>query len=239
MASLHHATATAVLTFLILVSGAGIVPGTGATSVDGQTVSVRADAVDAMRSVDSYRAVTSTDVSIGANRTFTNVTTLANRSMAAATVHSTDSDEPTYVVGDRRYPNTSDGWRTDPATAANGSDPVRVQIALLNGTRVSEMDRVRIGNRTTVRLELAPRNRTLAGMLAAQPGNGVERAESVTILDRSYEIRLNQSTDRIERVEMTLKFRHHDEIGRATSVTWFGGYDRTVPPLPDGVTTAD
>ncbi|SDE72544.1 hypothetical protein [Halorientalis regularis] len=233
MASLHHATVIAVLTFVVLVSGAGIVPGTGATSVGEQAVSIQSDALDAMESVDSYRAVTNMDVSIGANRTFTNVTTLANRSLAATSVYSTDSNDTTHVVDDRAYRNTSDGWEPLPSESADVSDPARAQAALLTAATVTDFQRARTNGRLTYQLELAPRNSTLAGILADQPGNGIERAGPVTVLDRSYEMHVNRTTHRIQRVEMTLKFRHRSETGRATMVTWFTGYNETVPTVPD------
>ncbi|WP_424019360.1 hypothetical protein ACOZ4N_07770 [Halorientalis pallida] len=233
MASLHHATLTAVLTFVVLVSGAGIVPGTGATSVGEQAVSIQSDALDAMESVDSYRAVTNMDVSIGANRTFSNVTTLANRSLDATSVYSTDSNYTTHVVDDRAYRNTSDGWEPLPSESADVSDPARAQAALLTAATVTDFQRARTNGRLTYQLELAPRNSTLAGILADQPGNGIELAGSVTVLDRSYEMHVNRTTHRVQRVEMTLKFRHRSEIGRATMVTWFTGYNETVPTVPD------
>jgi len=233
MASLHHAILTAVLTFLILVSGVGLAPGTGATAVGGQAVSVQAETVDAMNTVDSYRAVTNMDVSIGPNRTFTNVTAAVNRSTATASVSSTGSNDTTHVVGDRIYRNASDGWRIDPTGAENVSRPAREQIELLNDSRVTDVQQTRTNGRRTHKLELAPNNSTVAGMVAAQPGNGIERAGSTTVLDRTYEIVVNRSTYRIQRVEMTLKFRHDGEIGRATMLTWFAGYNETVPPAPE------
>ncbi|RXK49400.1 hypothetical protein [Halorientalis pallida] len=234
MASLHHATLTAALTFVVLVSGcAGIVPGTGATSVGGQAVSVQSDTLDAMESVDSYRAVTNMDVSIGANRTFTNVTTLVNRSTATVSVYSTDRNYTTHVVDDQAYRNTSDGWETVSGDVDGPSDPASNQTALLNDSRVSDLQRTRTDGRATYRLDLDPRNSTLVGILTAQPGNGVERPESVTVLDRSYEMHVNRTTHRLQRVEMTLKFRHRSEVGRATMVAWFTGYDETVPTVPD------
>jgi hypothetical protein len=232
MASLHHATLTATLTFVVLVSGVGLAPGTGATSVGGQAVSVQSDAIDAMESVDSYRAVSNMDVSIGANRTFTNETTLVNRSTAATSVYSTDSDYTTHVVGDRVYRNTSDGWQNVSGDADESNDPAREQSAFLNDSRVTDVQRTRTNGRATYHLELAPRNSTLAGVLAEQPGNGIDRPGSVTVLDRSYEMLLNRTTHRVQRVEMTLKFRHRSETGRATMVTWFTGYDETTPAVP-------
>ncbi len=232
MASLHHAALTAALTFVVLLSGVGIAPGTGATSVGGQAVSVQSDAIDAMESVDSYRAVTNMDVSIGATRTFTNETTLRNRSMAATSVYSTASNDTTHVVGDRGYRNTSDGWQPVPGGAGETTDPAREQIDLLNDSTVTDLERARTNGRATYRLELAPRNNTLSRFLAEQAGNEIERAESVTVLDRSYGMFLNRTTHRVERVELTLKFRYRGETGRATMVTWFTGYNETVPTVP-------
>ena len=233
MASLHHATLTALLTLVVLVSGAGIVPGTGATSVGEQAVTAQSDTLDSMAAVESYRAVTNMDVSIGANRTFTNVTTLVNRSTATASVYSTDSNYTTHVVDDRAYRNTSDGWEPLPNESTAVSDPARAQTSRLTDARVTDLQRARTNGRLTYQLELAPRNSTLAGILADQPGNGIERAASVTVLDRTYEMHVNRTTHRIQRVEMTLKFRHRSEIGRATMVTWFTGYNETVPTVPE------
>ncbi|WP_299262153.1 hypothetical protein [Halorientalis sp.] len=232
MASLHHATLIAALTFVVLVSGAGLVPITGATSVGGQAVSLQSDAIDAMGSVDSYRTVTNLDVSTGANRTFTNETTLVNRSTVATSVYSTDGNDTTHRVGGQAYRNTSDGWQTVPGGFDGRNDPAREQMALLNDSQVADFQRARTDGQPTYHLELAPRNNTLAAILVEQPGNGIDRAAPVTVLDRSYDVFLNRTTHRIQRVEMTLKFRNRGEIGRATMVTWFSGYNETVPTVP-------
>jgi hypothetical protein len=233
MPSLRHVTLTAVLTLLVLVSSAGLAPGTGATSVDGRTVSVQADAIDTTSSADSYRSVTNMDVSIGADRTFTNETTLVNRSMGVTSVYSTDSNHTTHVVGDRVYRNVSDGWQVEPIGGEIVPRPARDQLELLNSSRVIDVQRTRTDGRRTYQFELAPENSTLAATVAAQSGNGVARAASVTVLDHSYEIVVNRTTHRVQRAEMTLEFRHEGEIGRATMVTWFAGYNETVPSVPE------
>ncbi|AQL41553.1 hypothetical protein BV210_01960 [Halorientalis sp. IM1011] len=217
------------------MSGAGLAPGTGATAVDGEAVSVQSDSLDAMTAVDSYRAVTNMDVSIGANRTFTNVTTVVNRSTATASVYSTDGNDTTHVVDDRIYRNGSDGWQVESTGAENVTRPAREQIELLNDSRVTDVQRTRTNGRQTYQLELTPNNTTVAETVAAQPGNGIERAASMTVLDRSYDIVVNRSTHRVQRVQMTLKFQHDGEIGRATMVTWFSGYNETVPAAPERV----
>ncbi|WP_335999336.1 hypothetical protein [Halorientalis halophila] len=233
MASLHHATLSAVLTFLVVVSsGAGLIPGSGASTVGEQEVTAQSDAIEALQSVDSYRTYTNVDVAVGSDRAFSNVTAAVNRSMGAAAVSTADGNETTYVVDGQVYRPDGEDWQTEPVRDETTWFPARQQIELLNESRVADVSERRDGTRTLSQVSLVPENRTLAAMLVAQPNNGIDSAESVTITRRSYDLLVNASTDRLLKVEMTLDFRHDGDRGWATMVTWFSGYNRTTPTVP-------
>jgi len=236
MPSLQATAGALALACSVLVAGCtGVVPGSDVGSGEDDVNTVQDETVAAMQAVESYTTVTNMEVSVGDDRTFTNVRTIVNGSTDTVEIRRVGHNVTGYVVGDRHYRNESGQWESGPAgTGVLGDHPARTQVELLNASESTALGHPVVDGKERYHLSLSLGNDTLAGLLERQKENGIDDSSAVTIEDKSYELLVNMTTHRVRKVEMYVQFRYEGEVGRATLITWFDRYNRSVPgPIPE------